>query len=84
MVWKLQQLISDVFSKALKNKILHLVIFCNLFIYGVFVLNFKAVVISNLHQQGVCGPAVDDAPAHLWPVSSVAIVTVDGVQTAAC
>lgn len=40
--------------------------------------------VSNLHQQRVCGPTVDDTPAHFRPVSSVAVVTVDGVQTAAC
>lgn len=39
---------------------------------------------SYLHQQGVCGPAVDDAPTHFGPLVSVAVVTVDGVQTAAC
>ena len=42
------------------------------------------VCVSNLHQQGVCGPTINDAPAHFWPFASVAVVTVDGVQTAAC
>lgn len=41
------------------------------------------VCLSNLHQQRVCGPAVDDTPSHFWPVASAAVVTVDGVQTAA-
>ena len=39
---------------------------------------------SHLHQQRMCGPEVDDAPPHRGPVGSVAIVTVDGVQTTSC
>lgn len=42
------------------------------------------VSFSNLYEQRVCGPTVDDTPAHFWPVASVAVVTVDGVKTAAC
>jgi len=42
------------------------------------------VCVSNLHQQRVCGPTVNDTPAHFWPVASIAVVTVDGIQTAAC
>lgn len=39
---------------------------------------------SYFHQQGVCRPAVDNAPTHFGPFSSVAVVTVDGIQAAAC
>lgn len=39
---------------------------------------------SYFHQQGVCGPAVDNAPTHFGLFSSVAVVTVDGIQAAAC
>lgn len=32
----------------------------------------------------MCGPAVDDAPTHFGPVAPAAVISVDGVQTAAC
>lgn len=45
---------------------------------------YACASMSYFHQQGVCGPAVDNAPTHFGPFSSVAVVTVDGIQTAAC
>lgn len=44
----------------------------------------KAGVYAHLNQQRVCGPPVNNTPAHLGPILLVSIVTIDGIQTASC
>lgn len=39
--------------------------------------------VSNLHQQRVCRPSVNDTPAHFGLLFSIAVVSVDGVKAAA-